>query len=407
MGRLTNNNLTDLKVKKITCPTTSKTIDVRDGDGLILRVSQSGKKHWRYEYRVENQKKALPLGQYPRVSLKQARELSQKAKDLRLQGIDPAEHARQAITEAKQGQLRKGEELEKQLAEPMFQNLADEYIASLEGSPSQYGIKKAIYHDAVKQWKSRKANTITRRECVLLLDEVKKRAPVLSNRLHSYLKTMFKVGVQRGLIESNPMNDIAKPAPRADHRDNSSKALDQKQTKALYSALQSNPFDDIIRLMLLTGARPNEILSMKWQQIKDDVWTLGAGEHKAGHRRNRTISRPLIAPATQIIAKYNGIHEELVFPGPRGTAMPTSSLNHFVRRYRNHYGIEGFTPHHVRHTISTRMREIGIRPDIVERILGHIIDAGIMDVYNSYNYLPEMKSGLLTWNKWIVDVIKS
>ena len=51
MSRTVHSNLTDLKVKKATCPSDAKSIDLRDGDGLLLRVTQSGGKTWRYEYR--------------------------------------------------------------------------------------------------------------------------------------------------------------------------------------------------------------------------------------------------------------------------------------------------------------------------------------------------------------------
>ena len=83
--------------------------------------------------------------------------------------------------------------------------------------------------------------------------------------------------------------------------------------------------------------------------------------------------------------------ERYVFPGRFGTPSSHIRLSRHVRDERHHYGIKPFTPNHLRHTISTRMREIGIRPDIVERIIGHHIDGGIIGVYSSYNWLPEME----------------
>jgi len=214
---------------------------------------------------------------------------------------------------------------------------------------------------------------------------------------------MFKVGIKRGLIESAPMSDVAKPAPQADHHNNTHKALTTAQLRTLIAALETTPFEDVIRLMLLTGARPKEILAMRWKQLYSGRWTLGPGEHKAGHRRARTIERPLLPDALAIIDKYKGCHKELVFPGPKGTPMATTSLGHFVSRQRNHFGIEGFTSHHIRHTMATRMREIGIAPHIAERILGHVVDTGIAGVYSSYDWLPEMKSALEKWYDWLEE----
>jgi hypothetical protein len=82
MARLTHNRLSETEVKKARCPKSKISIDLRDGNGLILRISQGGQKHWRYEYRDNNQKKVLPFGRYPTVTLKAARLLSQSRKQI-------------------------------------------------------------------------------------------------------------------------------------------------------------------------------------------------------------------------------------------------------------------------------------------------------------------------------------
>lgn len=53
--------------------------------------------------------------------------------------------------------------------------------------------------------------------------------------------------------------------------------------------------------------------------------------------------------------------------------------------------------------MSTRMREIGVRPDIVERIIGHNVDSGVIVVYSSYNWFPEMREALEKWQAWISE----
>lgn len=52
------------------------------------------------------------------------------------------------------------------------------------------------------------------------------------------------------------------------------------------------------------------------------------------------------------------------------------------------------------------MKEIVIRPDIVERIIGHNVDSVIMGVCSSYNWLPEMREALERWYEWICPVQK-
>ena len=83
------------------------------------------------------------------------------------------------------------------------------------------------------------------------------------------------------------------------------------------------------------------------------------------------------------------------------------SLIHYLKKYRNYYGERALSPNHLRHTISARMREIDIRPDIAERIIIHNVDSGIMGVYSSYNWLLEMREAWGKWYGWISSAQKN
>ena len=61
-----------------------------DGGGLYLEIVPAGGKWWRLKYRFAGKEKRLPLGVYPDVSLKDARNRRDEAKQLLAQGVDPA-----------------------------------------------------------------------------------------------------------------------------------------------------------------------------------------------------------------------------------------------------------------------------------------------------------------------------
>lgn len=63
-----------------------------DGGGLFLFIPASGKKLWRLAYRFDRKAKLLSFGEYPKVSLRAARQRRDEAKALLKNGIDPAEH---------------------------------------------------------------------------------------------------------------------------------------------------------------------------------------------------------------------------------------------------------------------------------------------------------------------------
>ncbi|MBD5626960.1 MAG: DUF4102 domain-containing protein [Desulfovibrio sp.] len=61
-----------------------------DGGGLFLYVPPTGSKLWRMAYRFEGKSKLLSFGNYPAVSLKDARGRREEAKGLLAKGIDPS-----------------------------------------------------------------------------------------------------------------------------------------------------------------------------------------------------------------------------------------------------------------------------------------------------------------------------
>ena len=65
-----------------------------DGGGLYLLVKPNGTKAWRYKYRFNGRELTLALGVYPEVSLKQARQRHQAAREMLANGVDPNQDKR-------------------------------------------------------------------------------------------------------------------------------------------------------------------------------------------------------------------------------------------------------------------------------------------------------------------------
>jgi len=81
--KLTNTAVKNAKPKE-------KNYKLFDGGGLFLLVTKKGSKYWRMKYRFAGKEKLLAIGIYPAVSLKQAREKRDEAKQLLSEGIDPS-----------------------------------------------------------------------------------------------------------------------------------------------------------------------------------------------------------------------------------------------------------------------------------------------------------------------------
>ncbi|QSA97062.1 Arm DNA-binding domain-containing protein [Methylococcus sp. EFPC2] len=76
----------------------AKPLRMFDGGGMYLEVMPDEAKYWRLKYRYAGKEKRLAFGVYPEVSLKAARELRDKARELLRQGVDPGEHRKTVKT---------------------------------------------------------------------------------------------------------------------------------------------------------------------------------------------------------------------------------------------------------------------------------------------------------------------
>jgi len=266
---MSKEQLSESHVKKAFCPPSQNSVDLIDGNGLLLRVSRNGVKSWRYRYQIDGATKILTFGNYPTISLKDARKLRDQAVLLRRAGVDHSTEL-PVIQQSRPEPVSVSEPAKDKGPLVTFRDVVDEYVKTLASKPSEDEVKRALYKDLVPVWGKRDPESITLREAVLLLDKIAKRAPVLADRLYAYLKRAYTVSIRRGLITINPLVNVQKPAPEAEIRNNSDKVLTLEELQALVECISQNPpsmMDDVLMMILWTGARPSEVLIMQWRQI--------------------------------------------------------------------------------------------------------------------------------------------
>ncbi|MEI6702094.1 MAG: hypothetical protein WCL71_00995 [Deltaproteobacteria bacterium] len=133
----------------------------------------------------------------------------------------------------------------------------------------------------------RKVADIKKRDIVLLLESIIERgSPASANNNFKIIRKMFRFAVQRDIIEHSPCDGVVMPAPlnRGD------RVLSEIEMKTLWNNLDScHVSDDIrsaIRLILLTGQRPGEVIGMHTDEISERWWTIPAerSKNKKAHR---------------------------------------------------------------------------------------------------------------------------
>ena len=124
------------------------------------------------------------------------------------------------------------------------------------------------------------------------------------------------------------------------------------------------PQADVIRLLLLTGCRKSEILTLRWSEVDDDALRLA-------HSKTGPRTVWLSEAAQAIIARQPRTGSAFVFPSPRDLTKPQSRNLGFWPRARREAAIEDVRLHDLRHTVASQAVARGVPLPNVARMLGH------------------------------------
>lgn len=221
-------------------------------------------------------------------------------------------------------------------------------------------------------------------------------ALIQANRMLTYLGPVLKWGAQEDLILHNFVGDIRKAPERKRDR-----ILTHKEIIAVWKACdrpgdteQAKVYARMVKFLLVTGQRRDEVASLKHGDILDGKWK--QIDNKAS--RPHSLKLPLLALALVGQGKAN----ELVFPGKVG------KLSGFGKRKAaldKAAKISGWRLHDLRRTAATQMRELGIPFHTVEAILNHQLP-GIAGVYQVAELEEQKAAALKTWAAAIERIVK-
>lgn len=371
----------------------AKRRDIRESGrpGFAIRVFPSGTKSWIYIYKRDGRTRRLTLGQYPAMTLTKAHEEYAKARSIVKDGGDPAADAVASKLEEKRAATVAAFAVEymERWAKPRKRTWKED--------------QRILDKDILPAWGRRKMRDITRRDINLILDAIMDRgAPESANRTHALIHKMFNFAVSRDVVPFNPCAGIGKPARRR-QRD---RVLTDAEVRTHWNGIMESSMSLGSRVALLlqltTAQRKGEIISMRWDEIDGDWWTIPAARAKNGLAHKV----PLTPQALALLERMKGADSEYVFPSPKKTGHVTpESVDHALRRYLErlekpiHKGDAGwFTPHDLRRTAATRMTEMGISRLVVSKILNHA-ETGVTAIYDRNSYDREKRQALEAWGR--------
>ena len=199
---MSDGSLTAIAVKQ--AKPKDKDYKLFDGRGLYLLVKKNGGKYWRMKYRYGGKEKLLAIGVYPDLSLKEAREKRQEARNQLANDLDPAQKKRD----------KKREVLE--AAANSFQAVSEEWISRQTKRWSEIHTKKVqrmLSKDLLPWLGTRPISDITPKELLDVLRKLESRGALESaKRTKQVAGQVFRYGVAIGVCERCLL--YTSPSPR-------------------------------------------------------------------------------------------------------------------------------------------------------------------------------------------------
>lgn len=382
-----------------------KPYKLSDEKGLYLLVNPNGSKYWRMKYRFAGKEKVLALGVYdPKeknrdkdsVSLSEAHELRDEARQVLRKGIDPGVKRKQARRDAKIKSTN------------TFEAIA------LEWFETQRGEWKPVHADRVL-WSLRKylfpdlgarpIADIEVEELSDLLGRIQEERGVYdtANRLLQRSKMIFRYAIKKKKAKFNPAQELtgSLKTRKVVHRT----AMAKDELPAFLVKLDKYDGEPLTRLALLllvhTFVRSAELRGARWDEfdINKQQWCVPAIRMKMEDDHIVPLSRQALAVLDEI-KPYSG-HRELLFPNRNRPMFPMSENTMLYAMYRMGYQSRA-TPHGFRANASTILHEDGnFKPDVIERQLAHAERNKVRGAYHRAQYMKDRIKMMQWWSDYL------
>ena len=402
--------LTDLQIRKLETPSRRREIPDKKISGLYLVIQSTGAKSWALRYRVDGKPKKFTIGSYPAIDLAAARRKAQEALGDVAGGNDPSATkvaAREARKAAESTADRVAEVVETFIARSLKRNAG--------GSWAREG-ERLLRKEVIPAMGKKRLGDVKKSDVHDMLDAIVDRgAPIVANRALAIFRRLCNWPIERGIIAVSPCDKIKAPAVE-ESRD---RVLTDDEVRVAWAAFDQIgwPFGPIAKLLLLTGARRDEVGSATWAEIdlKARTWTIAKERSKNGAAHEIPLSDAALA-ILAALPRIGELKNALVFSTTGKTAVSgfskakrliDAAMLDALKGAGNREAPTRWTFHDLRRTAASGMAGPGVPPHVIEAAINHKsgIIKGVSAVYNRYGYAAEKRQALDAWSARVATVL--
>jgi integrase len=390
--------LTQRRIDDLECPAGKKDALVFDGEqrGLGVRVTAGGGKSYVAQYTFAGSKRRVPLGSCSAISLAAAREAVRAILGDAARGVDTAAERKEARLKAAADGLTLADLIDQWDKLHLSAKRAN-YSRAATGS-----LRRSFAHHLDKP-----AAAVDRSAVVRVLDGLSKDdKTAMAGALARYGSALYGWAIRRGTLSGNPFERV--PIAPTVRRE---RVVSDDEINRIWAGTEGpGAFNGIVRMLMLTGQRREEVARMTWDEITPDlsVWTIPTSRAKNGIAHVVPLSpqaQTVLRAAPRINRGSNDDSPDLVFPGEPGVF---SGWSKSKARLDGRIGVNGWTLHDLRRTTATGLQKLGVRLEVTESVLNHVSGsrAGVTGIYQRHDWAEEKRAALNAWGEHIAVIVE-
>jgi integrase len=392
--------LTDRGLKALKAAKSGQRYDIADTEvrGLAIRVSDKGQRTFVLIARFpgSNNPTRRALGEYPTLSLADARDKARQWRELIRKGIDPkVDEERTRLAEIRKNAVT-------------FGAVAEDFLRRhVKGRRQERETARLVRKHLIERWGDRPIANISRHDVVALVEEIGERAPYLAHNVLGLARTLFSWAINRGTygLETSPC-DRLRPSALIRPKEPRQRTLTDDEIRAFWKATEKlgYPMGPLYRMLLLTGCRRGEVAGARWGEIdlEKKLWVIPPERFKS----NATHLVPLTDTTIALLHSLRRFAWDDYLFSYNGT-QPVADFSGEKRNLDELMGAE--TPawkiNDLRRTVRTQLSKLRVPTETAERVIGHGAK-GLQRVYDQHSYEAEMREALELWAARLRDIVE-
>jgi integrase len=378
--------------------------------GLYLVVQPSGAKSWAVRYRHAGKPRKHTLGPYPALDLVSARERASAAIRAVAAGSDPAAERKEQRRVIASGLA------DRDLFGSVFAEYLKRHVRPNLRASTARECEALFNREILPHWRDRRIDEIGKRDVLDLIDDIADRGvPLTANKTFAALRTLYNWAIGRDILTASPCAGLKKPADESSRE----RVLTDDEIRWLWRACGEIgfPFGPIVRLLLLTGTRREEVRGLPERELdlRAGLWTIAAARTKNGNEHEVPLSDAALALLEGVPRVRNAAG--LLFTTNGRT--PVSGFSRAKRRLdalmlqyaREEAGaaveLEPWRLHDLRRSVASGMARLGASLPVIEKCLNHVSGsfAGIVGVYQRHQFKDEKRAAFAAWAGHVMRLI--